>query len=79
MSDMVERVARALVECHAESGWEDVLNTPWGELDDRQKEIAKRMACAVIEAMREPTEERDATCYYLTDLKEGKTERVNLE
>lgn len=51
MSEMVERVARALHSDPSE-GWSEM---PWEELPDQHRERLLRTARAAIEAMREPT------------------------
>jgi len=53
VSDMVERVARALHAMPSEA-WSEV---PWSVLQAMHKERLMRHARAAIEAMREPTPE----------------------
>lgn len=55
MSEMVERVARAVYE--ADDPWSDAF--PWPDLNESQNspETYRRIARAAIEAMRRPTDE----------------------
>lgn len=50
MSEMIERVARAIHR--TEGPWSDV---PWDDLPESAKSASRRQARAAIEAMREPT------------------------
>jgi hypothetical protein len=53
MSEMVERVARAIFECEK---WEFASSDPYDEQPDGMKETFRGVARAAIAAMREPTE-----------------------
>ena len=48
MSEMIERVAKAILKAYSEDPWED-LNKHW-------REVYTTEARAAIEAMRKPTE-----------------------
>lgn len=50
MTDMVERVARALWDQHG-------ATAPWDKLPPLTRSVYKRQALAAIRAMREPTDE----------------------
>lgn len=55
---MIERVARAI--------WADYWDSdavPWEEMDEAARQTALSMACAAIEAMREPSFEMMAAMY----------------
>ena len=53
MSEMVERVARAIYE--DDFGGPDRTPTPWAERDEEFRETVRSNARAAIQAMREPT------------------------
>lgn len=54
MSEMVERCAQALLNSVVKT-WNGI-NKPWDEAEEWSRDIARKNARAVIEAMREPPE-----------------------
>lgn len=56
MTDMIERVARAIVDTWA-AGAVGVEGGGWDAQDDFGKDAARKCARAAIAAMREPTDE----------------------
>jgi hypothetical protein len=56
MSEMVERVARAIFPEAEDYTWDDFANAPNGSAERITASVYRMRARAAIEAMREPTE-----------------------
>lgn len=56
MSEMVERVARAMLSAHDWTQNHDRTESGWDSVSPDWQEVYRAMARAAIEGMREPTE-----------------------